>query len=336
MQFDFDSDQRSLADAVGEVLRAEWPPSLMREAWSTPGAFAMVWRHLGELGLLGALVSESQGGLGLELVDVVLCFERLGRAAMPAPVAETVAVAAPLLATAGRQDELDAVISGRAPATAVLDGSALVPYVPGAVMAIVGDPHQARLVLDPTQGAEHLEAVDRARPVARLGTEAGQPLTGDAELIGAVSAAATVAIAAELVGLASAMIDKSVDYVRNRYQFDVPVGSFQAVKHRLADAKLAVEKARPMVYAAAFAVGNDPDSARVHVPAAKAMASDAAGNAARAALQCHGAIGYTIEHDLHMWMKRAWALAASWGDAREHRRHLGDQLIFDTTRGAFG
>ena len=112
------------------------------------------------------------------------------------------------------------------------------------------------------------------------------------------------------------MLEMTADYVRERRQFGVPVGSFQAVKHHLANARIALEFARPLVYRAAASIAaGDPD-ASVHVSMAKAKADAAALRPARAALQCHGAIGYTTEYDLHLYMKRAWALARSWGDAR--------------------
>jgi alkylation response protein AidB-like acyl-CoA dehydrogenase len=102
----------------------------------------------------------------------------------------------------------------------------------------------------------------------------------------------------------------------------VPVGSQQAVKHHLANARLALEFARPLVYRAAYSVAHDDPDRDVHVSMAKAQASNAAGIAARVALQCHGAIGYTTEYDLHLYMKRAWALARAWGDAAWHGRRV--------------
>ncbi len=133
--------------------------------------------------------------------------------------------------------------------------------------------------------------------------------------------------AAQLCGLADTMIGMTVDYAGERRQFGVPIGSFQAVKHHLADARTALEFARPLVYRAAASMAmHDPD-AGLHAGMAKAAASDAASVAARAALQCHGAIGYTTEHDLHFFMKRTWALAATWGGARWHRARIADTLM---------
>ena len=141
---------------------------------------------------------------------------------------------------------------------------------------------------------------------------------------------ATLAAAAQLVGLAQQMLEMSVAYVGQREQFGKPVGSFQAVKHHLADAALRLEFARPCVHRAAWVLANDPAHVQVAVSLAKAQASEAALLAARKALQVHGAIGYTVEYDLHMWMKRAWALAAAWGDAAWHRNRVKDALLNGT------
>jgi alkylation response protein AidB-like acyl-CoA dehydrogenase len=112
-----------------------------------------------------------------------------------------------------------------------------------------------------------------------------------------------------------------------RKQFGSAIGSFQAVKHHLADALVKLEFARPVVYRAAYSMSHRSESAALHVSMAKVYASEAALLAARTALQCHGAIGYSYEHDLHLWMKRAWALAATWGDASWHRARVGKLVL---------
>ncbi len=136
-----------------------------------------------------------------------------------------------------------------------------------------------------------------------------------------------LATSAVLVGLARQLLDLTVEYAKVRHQFGKPIGSFQAVKHHLANALVAVEMARPMVLHAAYALTSGDPEAPVHVSMAKARASDAALVTARAALQCHGAIGYAVEHDLHLWMKRAWALASEWGDAAWHRARVGAVIL---------
>jgi alkylation response protein AidB-like acyl-CoA dehydrogenase len=129
------------------------------------------------------------------------------------------------------------------------------------------------------------------------------------------------------VGLSDRMIEITVGYVSQRKQFGVPIGSFQAIKHHLADATLAVEFAKPVVWRAAASITNEDPAASVHASMAKAAASDAAQLASDVALQCHGAIGYTVEYDLHLSMKRAWALIRRAGDARFHRRRVAAALL---------
>ncbi|MEZ5144112.1 MAG: acyl-CoA dehydrogenase [Acidimicrobiales bacterium] len=129
--------------------------------------------------------------------------------------------------------------------------------------------------------------------------------------------------AAQLIGLADRMLETTVEYVKQREQFGVPIGSFQAIKHHLADALLRLEFARPVVYSAAWSMQEGLDTHSREVSMAKCLASTAATTVARTALQCHGAIGYTVEYDLHLWMKRVWGLAASWGDAAYHRNRVG-------------
>jgi alkylation response protein AidB-like acyl-CoA dehydrogenase len=114
----------------------------------------------------------------------------------------------------------------------------------------------------------------------------------------------------------------AADYARERHQFGRPIGSFQAVKHLLADARVGLEFARPPTYRAADSVARRLPGRSAHAAMAKALASDAAERAARAALQVHGAIGYTWECDLHLWMKRAWVLSSAWGDARTQRARV--------------
>jgi alkylation response protein AidB-like acyl-CoA dehydrogenase len=136
-----------------------------------------------------------------------------------------------------------------------------------------------------------------------------------------------LATAAQLLGVSQQLIGLAVGHARHRVQFGQPIGTFQAVKHMLADALLQLELARPVVYRAAYSVAREMPERPLDVSMAKAFASDAATVASRVALQTHGAIGYTWEHDLHLWMKRGWALAAAWGDAAWHRARVGAAVL---------
>jgi alkylation response protein AidB-like acyl-CoA dehydrogenase len=308
MRFAFTDDQKLFAEGLRDLLDKECTPARVRTAWDDgAGHDFALWNHLAEMGVFGMLVPEAAGGLGGNEVDLVLLLEELGRAAAPGPVFETAAVVAPVLG--------DAATVG----TAALDGS---PYVPHA--------HVASLVLVPggvirTSGAD-LTAVDAIDGGRRLFTIDGEvePFEYDEALAfdrGALGAAAY------LVGLSERMIDVAAEYARQREQYGRPIGVNQAVKHLLADALLKVEFAKPAVYRAAWSVAVGEPTRSRDVSMAKAFASDAAYRSSRSAMQVHGAIGYTWEADLQLWMKKAWALQRAWGDATFHRRRVADAVL---------
>jgi alkylation response protein AidB-like acyl-CoA dehydrogenase len=338
VRFAFTSEQYALRDAVRDVLKKECTPAVVRAAWASDGAHVMpLWRTLARVGLAGLTVAADHGGLGLGDLDLVLLLEECGYAAVPAPVVETTAVAAPLLAAVfGSEARTSEWLRGIAAGEAIVAvGLAGAPFV--------RDADVASLLLLERDGALH--AVPRASVTLEMqpavdGSRRLFRVDGPASAVHCVARgrlaerAASLAFdrgalgaSAELVGLARRMIDMTVDYVSVRKQFGAPIGSFQAVKHHLADALVKVEFARPVVYRAAYSVDRGNAEREVHVSMAKAMASDAAAFAARTALQCHGAIGYTFEHDLHLFMKRTWALAASWGDAAFHRARVAAVVL---------
>jgi alkylation response protein AidB-like acyl-CoA dehydrogenase len=148
----------------------------------------------------------------------------------------------------------------------------------------------------------------------------------DPALVAAAWQRGVLGTAALLTGLATRVLEMTVGYVAARRQFGVPVGSFQAIKHALATAMLAVEFARPVVLAAGWALACGEPDAEVQVSMAKVLAGDAALLAGRTGIQCHGAMAYTTEYDLHLFVKRIWALAPSWGDAAWHRARLAAAL----------
>ena len=309
MRFAFTDEQLAMRDAVRDFLEKECPASVVRDAWTNDTGRSGLWQKLGELGVLGVLAPEAQGGLGGDFLDLVLLLEETGRAALPEPVVEHAAVAVPEL-----DDATDAA-SGAITVTAA-------GYSPHVLYADSAD-----LVLRNRQFAEpgalkleRVDTVDRSRHLFAL-SDLETSIAED------VAGRGVLGTAAQLLGLAQQMLDVSVEYATQRHQFGVPIGSFQAIKHKLGDVRLALEFARPLVYRAAYSVAHgDPDQS-VHVSMAKAYASDAALLSARHALQVHGAIGYSYEHDLHLWMKRAWALAAAWGDGASHRDRVGRAIL---------
>ncbi len=324
MRFAFTDDQLAFRDAVRDLLERECPPSVVRDAWTNEtGRTPTVWGYLAEMGVLGALAPEAAGGLGLTFLDLVLVLEETGYAALPEPVVEHAAVAIPLLPDPGP------AAAGTVTVTASFVTAPHAPWLDTADLLVVEDDDGLRVVEPGDVRSTVLSSVDRARRLFAVDAPPsdGVPVTDPAAFErGALGAAA------QLVGLTRRMLDLTVAYVTERRQFGVPVGSFQAVKHHLADARIALEFARPLVYRAAWSLTHHDADASVHVSMAKAQASDAAHQAGRAALQCHGAIGYSDEYDLHLFLKRGWALEATWGDAPWHRARVGRAIMEPATK----
>lgn len=335
MRFAFTEDQLLFRDAVRSLLAKECPPEAVRESWvSASGHLPDVWRGLAEMGVTGLLVPENAGGMGMSEVDLVLLLEEAGRAALPGPFVETVAVAPCLLALLPDEGERFAHLRG------VADGSTLVTACIGTTFAdhadvadlvIVSSGEGIFLARSSKVAIERQPSVDGARRLFRVDWSPADaiPLAGGGEVARVRDDAfdrGALGSAAQLLGLAEKMLDMTVDYVKQRNQFGSPIGSFQAVKHHLSDALLAVSFARPVVYNAAYSLAHRLADRSRDASMAKVFASDAAMVVARQALQCHGAIGYTVEYDLHLYMKRAWALRVDWGDADWHRHRIGVAL----------
>jgi alkylation response protein AidB-like acyl-CoA dehydrogenase len=333
VRFAFTPECTAVRDSVRALLTRECTPARVREAWwNADGRVPGLWRELAVLGVPAILGPEEAGGLGLTELELVLVLEESGRFALPEPIVETAAVAVPLLRDAEARALLASVVSGE---KVVVVGLAEAPFVSGvdsadvALMEHSGEVHaleRAALSLEPHASIDGSRRLFRVQwtptPATRLaGGERGARLLQEARDRGAAAAAA------QLVGLARAMLASTVEYVKARQQFGKPVGSFQAVKHHLADALIAIEMAAPVVYRAAYSLARRDADSSVHASMAKAMASDAAELVARKALQCHGAIGYAFENDLHLWMKRAWALSPAWGDAASHRARVSRALF---------
>jgi alkylation response protein AidB-like acyl-CoA dehydrogenase len=335
MRFAFTDEQRLFQRTVRELLLRECPPSEVRAAWtSATGRATARWSKLAEVGVVGLTIPVALGGVGGDALDWVLPFEEAGRAALPEPLVETTAVAAPLLAALDVMPEtLRRVAAGEVMLTAAFDGD------------LVTDAHVAELTLICDGATLHAvpraqlelvpeRSVDGARRLFRCAfTPARATRIADGDVARQAVAEArdrgALATAAMLLGLGQRMLDMTVEYVKVRRQFGQAIGAFQAVKHQLADVAGALEFARPLVYHAALATARQQPDRAVAVAMAKAAAATAGERAARAALQCHGAIGYSFEHDLHLWMKRAWALASAWGDAAHQRARVADAIIGD-------
>ena len=317
MNFELDEQQRDFAASIDAALGAADLPGAIR-AWAVgdtaPGR--KVWAQLADLGVTALVVPEKYDGIEAHPVDLVVAVERLGRWCVPGPVTESIAVAPLLLAD---DDRSAGLASGELIATV-----ALPPHAPRAV-----DADTAGLILvaadgevrEGSPGASH-ESVDPSRKLFDVNASSD---SWSADVARAYEFG-VLATAAQLVGAGQAMLDMSVEYAKQRSQFGKVIGTYQAIKHKLADVHIAVELARPLVYGAALSLADEsPDTAR-DVSAAKAAASDAALLAARSALQTHGAIGFTQEHDLSLWLLRVQALHSAWGDPSVHRRRVLEAL----------
>ncbi|OXM65691.1 acyl-CoA dehydrogenase family protein [Amycolatopsis vastitatis] len=306
MKFQLSPEQRQFSASLHDFLAGADTAAVAR-SWAAGDhdRGLKLWRGLAELGVPALLVDEEHGGLGGTPVDAVVAFEALGYHAVPGPLVET-AVVAPSVLTG---DRLTALAEGDLLATAVAP-----PEVPLALDADV-----AGVVFDLTAGEitgpeiEPVRSIDPARRLFRVtGTTQGTatPAAFDRGVL---------AVAAQLLGAGQWLLDTSVAYAKQRHQYGRAIGEYQAVKHLLADVVTQLELARPLLYGAALA--GEKTFAR-DVSAAKVMASGAAHLAARTALQVHGAIGYTAEHDLGLRLTKVRALAGAWGTGSFHRARV--------------
>ncbi|MEZ4287860.1 MAG: acyl-CoA dehydrogenase family protein [Polyangiales bacterium] len=334
MDFGFTDDQRMLRDTVRDVLTRTCVPDTVRKVWNGEHATNDAWRTLAETGVLGMAASEAAGGMAMGEVDWVLLLEEAGYAALPAPLSETMAIGLPLLEACGTDAQKDrwlrAVIEGDAKISIALADESLVFYAAQSDIVLVERGRQLYLVPTDELGARAQSVVDRAISVSSIDGVPGAQYamrTVDADTLALAKARAMLATAAQLVGLSRRMLDMSVQYAKDREQFGKPIGAQQAIKHRLANALIRQEFARPLVYRAAWELQNRTDEHAAAVLLAKIYATEAARFVAKEALQVHGAIGYTIECDLHMWMKRVWTLSATHGTVRAHRERLAGLVL---------
>ncbi|QJQ31351.1 acyl-CoA/acyl-ACP dehydrogenase [Sphingomonas lacunae] len=300
MDFRFTDDQLTLAETVRDYFAGTHGPDVLRHLDAGVNRDPAIWQGLVDMGLTGLLVPEEHGGLGVGLVEAALIAAECGRACLAEPLVETSFIAVPWLIAQGRMGDLQAIA----------DGSQR--HVPA---------HSINGWVSDGDGTP-LASVD---PLRNLSCDE-KPLSDDPHLLnlGALMSAA------QLVGLADAMLQQAVDYAKVRTQFGQPVGAFQGLKHQLASCSVAIEFAKPVVWRAAQAMQDGIDSAPVHVSHAKLAATDAAIQTAETAIQVHGAMGYTYEVDLHFWMKRSWALAGSWGDRAFHYHRIDAAVLGGT------
>ena len=337
MRFAFTDDQKMLRDTVREVLQRECAPDVVRAVWEgRPEGVRAVWSTLAETGVLGMTASEEAGGMGMSELDALLPLEETGYAALPGPLVDTMAVGIPLLEAGGtdaqRERWLAPAASGDARIVIAFEDQEIVAHA-GSADLLIAERGGAGFCVPIGEATVTPEtSVDRSRELGRIQFEASAQyrMREDVDITALFelsSERASLATAAQLIGVSRRMLDMTVQYAKDREQFGKPIGAQQAVKHRLANALIEQEFARPLVYRAGWSMATNADDAEVCVSLAKIYAGEAAKFVAKEALQIHGAIGYTIECDLHMWMKRAWALSAAHGDAAYHRERVGRHIL---------
>jgi alkylation response protein AidB-like acyl-CoA dehydrogenase len=337
MDFGLSDDQREIQRTARELLAERARPGRVRECAEQGRLDESLWRELCDLGWPGIAVSEEHGGQGLGLVELSILCEELGRTVAPVPLLPT-ALAACVIERAGSPEQRERWLPGLASGElmgalgTICDGVAeLVVGAPGAGVLVLlekGAPRawaRAHVYAREEVTVEPVPSIDPTRPSGRVkaSASAGETLEGD---VGGGVDRALVAIAAELVGVCARALSMTVDYVKERKQFGVPVGSYQAVSHRCAQMLLDTEKARSTTVFAAWAADADPERLGEAAAMAKAAASEAGVEVTSSAIQAHGGIGFTWEADVHWLYKRALIDASLLGGAKQQRARLAGIL----------
>jgi alkylation response protein AidB-like acyl-CoA dehydrogenase len=331
VDFTLSDEQQLLRDTARTLLAKECPPALLRAHIDDPSAAEPLWERLRDFAALG----------GGPLTDLCLFVEETGYVAAPGPFFATAGLFAPLLAALD-DERLPAVLAGTVTGTvAMADATGawqptdetpkcFVPELDRVDwVAVVTAGPTVRVLPAADVTARHLGTVDWSRRLFEvdLGGVDGDRRPLGAGALDVVVRRATVALAAEMVGTARRLFDMGLEYAKQRVQFDHPIGSFQAIQHRLAELSLAVERAVSAVQYAAMTVDADDPDARRAVHVAKAAAGNAATRASKDSMQVHGGIGYTWEHDLHLFIRRAYGSECWLGTTGWHHDRLAELLL---------
>ncbi|MEN5037505.1 acyl-CoA dehydrogenase family protein [Pseudomonas sp. TWI929] len=343
MDFTFTDDQLSFREAISRFLMTEAAPEMLREIWETDAGRSPDLRNrIAAQGLTALSVPEAEGGLGMDDVAWALMTQELGYYGIPDSLADTAYVAAGLLAGLDPGHPARAELLPR-----IAEGSVRLA-ISHAINPLVSDAQLAEVLILPAGDDVHLvpraavdvqanPSIDASRRLGQVSwNPSAQTLLAAGEqgrrLQALMLDRGALSVAGQLLGLAQRMLDLSVDYVAQRKQFGRQIGSFQAVKHHLADVARQIEQAKPVLYRAAHGLARGAANASVWVSQARLACCEASWLAARHGIQVHGAMGYTWEVDLQMFMKRAWALDASWGDRGFHKSRVGAYLFADGAR----
>jgi alkylation response protein AidB-like acyl-CoA dehydrogenase len=326
MHFDLNDDQRDIQRTAREMLSSRSSFERVREAAEAGRYDDSLWSEIRELGWPGTAVEEAYGGQGLGLVELAVLLEELGYAVAVTPHLGS-ALAALMIQAAGSDEQRERWLPGLADgskrgALGALAGDGgtaeLVPDAPGADLVVLVDPVQGKATVQ-EGGGEDVASIDPTRRYGRVSAVDGDALEGDVyDGLGR----ALVAVSAELLGVSQRALDVTVAYVKERKQFGVPVGSFQAIQHRAAQMLLDTEGGRGAVYYGAWAAAGAPERLKEAAAMAKAWTSQAAKATTAAAIQLHGGIGFTWEANLHWLFKRAQLDSAFLGGPALHYTRL--------------
>jgi alkylation response protein AidB-like acyl-CoA dehydrogenase len=331
MDFGLTDDQREIQRTARELLSERATAARVREHAEARTVDTALWRELSELGWPGIAVSEQYGGQGLGQIELSILCEELGRSLAPVPFLPS-ALAATIIEQSSAQEQCERWLPGLASGETI---GALGASTDGVAELVIGGAHAQVLVLVDEQGdglvlsaqdaeVTPLEAIDPTRSAARVSVPDG---AGDS--LGDVCVGlgrSLISVSSELVGVCERALEMTVAYVKDRKQFGVPVGAYQAVSHRCAQMLLDTEKARSTAAFAAWTADADPERLAEAAAMAKAAASDAGREVTAAAIQMHGGIGFTWEADVHWLFKRAQIDAAMFGGAKVHRARLAEIL----------
>jgi alkylation response protein AidB-like acyl-CoA dehydrogenase len=326
MNFDFSDDQQAIKRTAKDMLAERFKLEKVRELAEAGEYHEDAWKEMCELGWAGIFVDEEHGGQGLGLVELVILCEELGYSLAPVPFLSNAAAGLAIQGAgsdAQKQKWLPGIASGEARGAlgVVRNGEAkLVPDAVGADVIVLYGSDGAQLVEAANADVEPLDVIDTTRSYASVRADGGDALGTDND---AWDRFAT-AIAAELTGVAQRTMEMAVEYARERKQFDRPIGAYQGVSHRCAQMLLEVEGSRSTSYYAAWCGDAEPESLPLAASMAKAYASDAGWRVTSSALQVLGGIGFTWEHDLHFFLKRATVDGALYGSASEHRDRVAE------------
>jgi len=330
MNFDLTDEQQEIQSTAREFLGSRFKPEKVRELAEAGSYDDGLWREISELGWPGIAIDTNDGGSGLGLIELALLLEESGFACAPSPLLGS-AGAALLISGAGsdeqRSEWLPKLASGEATGAfgGFTDGeSTLFCDLPTADVVVTLDGEGALIAPASQVEVEPVQTFDATRSYGQVSDAVGERLPGDVD---PARDQLAIAIAAECLGIAQRTMEMAVDYARERQQFGRPIGAYQAVSHRCAAMLLATEESRSLIYYAAWTAGAEPESLPLAAAMAAARAGDAGWEVPASALQVLGGIGFTWEHDLQFWLKRARVGGRMLGGPREHRDRVAELAL---------